>query len=265
MNVLSEMRQIRRFVRMGSGIAGARCVLLVGLLAGASGCAAAVTTALAAADIRKGIAGLQQLVGSTQTFPQLQFEVPEELASPLAGTYRGFQVVGHDTVQLYFRTTDRPAAPIVDEAGNVTGYALGGVIATSLDSLEARVAAPVMNGSNRKGGQAIFFVEGTQTPTPGARALFPAAFLGRVAEGESAAADRQDAELRRFDLVMEAPPVGELAGRGIPHDLFGAVAEGLFTLQPGGQAVYHQDYQMESGTTITLHFERISRTTLPSR
>lgn len=241
-----------------------RLALLFTIFVCFTGCAAAVNTALATVDIRKGIAGLQQLIGSTRSAPPVALEIPEDLASPLAGTYRGFQVVGHDTVHLYVRTTDRAAAPIVDEVGNVTGYALGGIVATSLDSLEARVGAPSGSRGQRRGGRAMFFVEGTQAPTPGARALFPAAFMGQVAKGESAIADRHNAELRRFDIDMEAPAVSELSGRGIPDDLFATVAEGLFTLHPGGEAIYHQDYEIEGGDTLTLHFERISRTALPS-
>ena len=248
--------------RVRSGIAGA---VLLGVLAISTGCAAAVSAALAAGDIRKGIAGLQQLVGGTRSLQGLQLEVPDDLASPLAGTYRGFQALGADTVHFYVRTAERAAAPIVDEAGNITGYALAGLVATTLDTLEARVGAPlaVARRNARRGGRSVFFVEGTQVPTPGARALFPAAFLGRVSPGESAAADRQDAELRRLDLDMGAPNYDDLAGRGIPHELFGSVADGVFTLRPDGGAVYHQEYEMENGQILTLHFERISRTTLP--
>src|SRR5690606_7662736 len=118
-----------------------------------------------------------------------------------------------DTIHFYVRTTTHPAAPIVDAAGNVTGYALPGVVATALDTLEARVEALASGGEEGRGGRSIFFVEGTQTPTPGARALFPAAFLGRVAAGESPRADRQDAELRRLRLDMNAPNLDDLAGQ----------------------------------------------------
>lgn len=219
---------------------------------------------LAATEIRRGIAGLQQLVGFTQSLPMAELELPEELESPLIGTYRASQVLGDDTVRYYVRTAARPISPIIDEAGNVTGYVLPALAASTLDTLEARVGAPATRTNSRRGGQAMFFIEGTQAPTRGARSLYPAAFLGRLQRGESAAADRQDAELRALDIDMEAPNFGTLAGRGIPHELFGSVADGVFSLTPSGAAVYHQEYELEDGRTLTLHYERISRTTLPS-
>ena len=82
---------------------------------------------------------------------------------------------------------------------------------------------------------------------------------GSAPEANSVRVPKEDA-----DLAMDAPGLGDLEGQGIPHELFDSVAEGIFTLTPEGAAVYHQDYEMEDGRTLTLHFERISATTLPT-
>src|SRR5690606_33859283 len=100
-------------------------------------------------------------------------------------------------------------------------------------------------------------------PDPAARSLYPAAFLGRVAKGESEAADRQREELEELEIDLEAPRAETLQGQGIAHERFGSVAEGIFTLSPDGSATYKQEYRTEDERTLTLHFERISTTTLP--
>lgn len=252
-------RDSRRGRSYGRGYALA---LLVILSSASTGCAAALTAASAAGEIRSGFAGLQQLVRSTEPLP-VDTAAPasaETLPSPLAGTYRGHQVLGRDTVRYYIRTASRPSAQIVDSIGNVTGYALSGITATSLDSLESRIGN--LAASRTQGGRAMLFIEGTQAPTPGARALYPAAILGQLRRGESPAADRQADELRRLEIDMEAPNV-DLTGRGIPHELFGSVAEGIFTVRPDGTATYEQEHTLADGRVLELSFERISPTTLP--
>lgn len=239
---------------------------LVALLL-STGCAAAAGAAMAAVQIQKGFAGLQQLLAVSREQPApalaLAIESRPAFTTPLAGTYRGYQALGDDTIHYYVRTTDDPVAPIVDQAGTTTGYALAGIAATSLDSLEACVRQRSDGYVGHPGGAAVFFVEGVQPPSPGARALYPAAFLGKVAPGESEAADRQDAELRQLELELAAPESTELAATTIPHELFGTVAEGVFTLHPDGAAAYRQEYQVEDGRMLVLQFERISETTLP--
>lgn len=228
-----------------------------------SGCAAAAGAALAANEIRQGIAGVHQLVAGARSLQQEEVEFTRELHSPLAGTYRGVQVLGSDTVRYYVRTAERPAAPIVDESGAVTGYVLPGLAAVTLDSLEARVAALDRLDADELQGRVLFFVEGTQAPDLNARTLYPAAFLGRPAPRESRELDRQDAELRRLGIELEAPEFEELSGQGIRHELFGSVAEGIFTVRPRGEAEYHQQLEVGEGRSLVLHFERISATTLP--
>lgn len=251
-------RDLRR--NTGHGRAAALALLVI-LSSGFTGCAAALTAAGAAGEIRSGFAGLQQLVRSTEPLPpDAVAPALTEAASPLAGTYRGHQVLGRDTVHYYIRTASRPSAQIVDSIGNVTGYALTGITATSLDSLEARVGSAAANRTS--GGRAMLFIEGTQAPTPGARALYPAAILGQLRRGESPAADRQATELRRLEIDLEAPNV-ELSGRGIPHELFGSVAEGVFTVRPDGTATYEQEHTLSDGRVLELSFQRISPTTLP--
>jgi hypothetical protein len=237
--------------------------LATGLAVATSGCAAAVGAALAAGEIGQGIAGLQQLLAFSRDQPAAEVELPEAFATPLAGTYRGFQVLDGDTVGYYVRTARQPVAAIVDQSGTVTGYALSGIAAASLDSLEARVRQRSDPDPEPRGGRTVFFVEGTQPPSPGARALYPGAFLGRVASGESRTADRQYRELIELELEMDAPGVTELSGQSIPHELFGTVAEGVFTVRPDGAVVYHQEYEVSEDRLLVLHFERISETTLP--
>lgn len=229
-----------------------------------SGCASAVSAVLSADDLRQGFAGLQQLVGLAKSLPESEVDLPDDLSTPLAGTYRGTQVLGEDTIRFYIRTAANPTAPIVDAEGNVTGYVLAGIMAASLDSIEARADQAGARLSPRRGGRAMFFVEGTQPPTPGARALYPGAFLGQLARGESAPADRQAAELQTLQIDTQAPSFADVAGRGIPHELFGSVAEGMFSVRPNGVTSYEQDYQLEDGRALSLRFDRMSRTTLPA-
>jgi hypothetical protein len=251
------------FVAPGRSRSLAGIVVLLAALTVSTGCVAAVGAAMAAQEIRQGLAGVQQLVAGARSLRTTELEIPQTLDAPLAGTYRGYQALGDDTVRYFVRTVSRPAAPILDDAGNVTGYVLPGIAAASLETLEAGVGAWTRRESGEGAGRAIFFVEGTQAPEPNVRSLYPAAFLGRLARGESEAADRQAAELRRLELDMEAPDFSRLSGQGIPHELFGSVAEGIFTVRPDGAAVYHQEYETEDGRTVILHFERISETTLP--
>lgn len=241
---------------------GGTALLTLGAIAASSGCAAAVGAAMAAQELRRGFAGVQQLVGNARSLRDAEIELPRDLTSPLAGTYRAHQLLGEDTLVYYVRTVERPTAPIIDEAGLMRGYVLAGLAASSLESLEARVGQRGLADEEDE-GRALFFVEGTQPPDPSARTLYPAAFLGRVASGESAEADRQREELEELEIEMQAPEVDELEGRGIPYELFDSVAEGLFTLTPTGDAVYEQEYQAEDGRTLELRFERISGTTLP--
>ncbi|HEX6069247.1 MAG TPA: hypothetical protein VFZ18_05470 [Longimicrobiaceae bacterium] len=239
-------------------------IALVAALANTSGCAAAVGAAMAADRLQRGLAGVRQLVANSRPLESGEVDLSRALASPLAGTYRAVQVLGNDTVHYYLRTTERPTAPIMDEEGNLTGHVLPGIAAATLDTLEARVSARSAGTTDQPAGHALFLIEGTQVPDPNARTLYPAAFLGRVAPGESDAADAQAEALLAADLAMDAPALDDLEGQGIPHELFDSVAEGIFTLTPEGAAVYHQDYEMEDGRTLTLHFERISATTLPA-
>jgi hypothetical protein len=254
----------RACFRPATGPRRAGLVALVGLLVVGSGCAAAAGAALAANEIRQGIAGVQQLVAGARSLQEEEVGVARELRSPLAGTYRGFQALGDDTVDYYVRTAERPAAPILDEAGGVTGYVLPGIAAVTLDTLESRVGARDRLDSDDLQGRVMFFVEGTQAPDLNARTLYPAAFLGRPVSRESTELDRQDSELRRRDIDLEAPEFDDLSGQGIRHELFGSVAEGIFTLRPGGDAEYHQELEVDEARTLTLHFERISATTLPA-
>ncbi len=228
-----------------------------------SGCATAVGAAMAAQEIRQGLVGIQQLVTGSRSTEAAEIELPTTLVAPVAGTYRGYQVLGADTVRFYLRTAQNPTAPIVDAEGEITGYALAGLVATSLDSLESRVQAWTRGRPGEEGGSALFFVEGTQQPDPNARSLFPAAFLGRLASGESPEADEQHEALLEMEVDLSAPGVNDLTGRGIVQQLFSSVAEGIFTLHPGGNAVYRQESEMEGGDSLILHFERISTTTLP--
>lgn len=245
---------IRTASRVASAIAA--CSLL-------AGCGAAVGAVLAAGDLREGFAGLQELVGFTRTLPSTETEISAELANPLAGTFRGMQLLGEDTVRFYIRTSARPTASIVDEEGNVTGYALPAIMAASLDSIEAGADLPPARFDTRRGGRAIFFVEGTQPPTPGARALYPGAFLGQLVRGESAEADSQAAALQALQIDLQAPSIGDLAGRRIPHEQFASVAEGVFSVGGNGGVSYEQEYDLDDGRSFSLQFERISRTTLP--
>lgn len=237
--------------------------LLLGLLCTSGGCAAAVGAAMAAQELRQGFAGVQQLVANSRSLPGPEERLPPALEAPIAGTYRGQQVFGADTLVLYVRTTARPAAPIVDGEGNLMGYALAGIAATNLDTLEARVRGGASTGRGDSSGTAIFFVEGTQAPDAKARTLYPAAFLGRVAAGESARADSLDADLRALGIDLRAPDLGALSGRGLPYELFDSVADGVFTLNPAGEAIYEQDYDTADGRELRLRFDRISATTLP--
>lgn len=228
-----------------------------------SGCATAIGAAMAAGEIRQGLAGLQQLVAGSTAAEPITVAMPDSLSAPVAGTYRGFQALGDDTVRFYLRTAAAPSAPIVDSTGVITGYALAGIAAASLDTLEMRTANWSVVGEEEDGGRAIFFIEGTHAPAPTARALYPAAFLGRVSAAESATAAMQHDTLMAMAVDMSAPPIDELAGLRIAQQLFSSVAEGVFTLNPGGGAVYRQEYEIEDGRRLTLHFERMSRTTLP--
>jgi hypothetical protein len=235
---------------------------LIAVLALTSGCAAAVGAALAAGDIRQGLAGVQQLVGSARSLRSAEVAAVRNLTSPLGGTYRGYQALGTDTVRFFVRTAENPTAAIVDQSGNITGYVLPGIAAMTLETLEGRVRQWTA-GEASPGGRAMFFVEGTQRPDPNVRTLLPAAFLGRVAPGESQQADRQDAALRRLEIEMEAPDLRTMEGQGIPHELFSSVAEGIFTLRPDADAVFRQEHRVPDGRMLTLHFERISTTVLP--
>jgi hypothetical protein len=239
-------------------------LMLPVLVSSLGGCAAALGAALAAGEIRQGVAGVQDLISGARRVSSDGITLPPDLATPLAGTYRGFQALGSDTVHYFIRTMDRPTIPILDLSGNVTGYVLPGIAATSLDTLEARVRQWSVDGSEGRMGRAMFFVEATGMPDPNVRTLYPSAFLGRVAPGESRSADRQHEELRRRDVQLDTPSFEELAGRGIPHEGFNTVAEGIFTLRPGGEAFFRQEYRMDDGRTLVLHFERISATTLPN-
>jgi hypothetical protein len=242
---------------------GAKGALLMGVLMGTSGCMAAVGAAMAVGEIRQGIAGVQQLVAGSRSLLSTEVALTRELSTPLAGTYRGFQVLGTDTAHYFIRTQASPVAPILDQAGNINGYVLAGIAAANLETLERRVGTWAERRDAAPGGRAMFFVEGTQAPDPNARNLYPAAFLGRLARGESPQLDRQAEALRELEIEIEAPTFRHLEGQGIPHELFGTVAEGLFTLRPDGAAVFRQEYEVEDGTTLILHFERISSTTLP--
>ena len=95
------------------------------------------------------------------------------------------------------------------------------------------------------------------------RTLYPAAFLGRLAAGESPAADSLYAVLETMQVDLEAPDLGELSGRGIPHELFGGVAEGVMAVDAAGSASYHQENRLPDDRVMVLQFERISGTTLP--
>lgn len=243
------------------GRAAAIVATVVGTLT-LAGCGAAIGAAMAAGDIRQGIAGLQQLVAGSRADAPVAAEVPPDLTAPVAGTYRGYQALGEDTVRFYLRTTSAPAAPIVDSAGGVTGYALAGLAAVTLDTLEVRGSGWAA-GVDEPAGRVVFFVEGTQPPEPAARTLYPAAFLGRVDTEESPVAAAQHDTLRALQLDMTAPPLEELEGVGIADRLFRSVAEGLFTVQPDGGAVYRQESELEDGRELVLHFERMSATTLP--
>ncbi|HEX6927585.1 MAG TPA: hypothetical protein VF167_19325 [Longimicrobiaceae bacterium] len=250
---------------MTSGISRGRAlVLAVVVLAcgGMSGCAAALGAAAAAQNLQRGLAGVQQLVASSRSLIGDEAAIAAELPeSPLAGTYTATQVLDDDTVRYYVRTASRPAAPIVDSAGVATGYALTGLVAASLDSLEHLVGR--MEAAEPVEGRAVFFVEGTQPPDPNARTLLPAAYLGEVESPDTAVAERQEEELEEMGVDLEAPPPEALAGQGISHELFRSVAEGVFTLTPTGEAVFEQQYRAEDGRTLTLRLERISPTTLP--
>lgn len=120
-----------------------------------SGCAAAMGAAVAAREIRQGFSGVQQLVASSRSLLGGEAALPATLETPLAGTYRATQVLDSDTVVFYVRTVARPTAPILDAEGKPTGYALAGLAAASLDSLESRI------GRGGAEGSAVFFVEGT--------------------------------------------------------------------------------------------------------
>lgn len=241
----------------------ATMVLLLALAPLTGGCAAAVGAAMAAQELRQGFAGIRALVSSTRPVETPQLETVRAAASPLAGTYRAVQVLEADTLLYYVRTVSRPSLPIVDSAGVTTGYALAGIAATSLDTLEVRVGQYAAGTLPDSGGRAFFFIEGVKAPDPAARSLYPAAFLGRVASGESEAADRQHAALRALELDLEAPRAEALRGQGIAHETFGSVADGIFTLSPDGSAAYQQEYETSDDRSLTLRFERISTTTLP--
>lgn len=249
----------RRTASQGRSVA--MVATLVGAVA-ATGCGAAIGAAMAAGDIRQGIAGLQQLVAGSRAATPVPAEVPADLTAPVAGTYRGYQALGDDTMRFYLRTTSAPTAPIVDSAGGVTGYALAGLAALTLDSLEVRGTGWTV-GEDERAGRVVFFVEGTQPAEPAARTLYPAAFLGRVATEESPAAAAQYDTLSALELDMTAPPLDELEGLGIADRLFRSVAEGLFTVEPDGGAVYRQESRLEDGRMLALRFERMSATTLP--
>src|SRR5690606_37175857 len=154
-----------------------------------SGCAAAMGAAVAAREIRQGFSGVQQLVASSRSLLGGEAALPATLETPLAGTYRATQVLDSDTVVFYVRTVARPTAPILDAEGKPTGYALAGLAAASLDSLESRI------GRGGAEGSAVFFVEGTAPPAAGGRTLYAAAFLGRLPEGDSPRADSLNARL----------------------------------------------------------------------
>ena len=178
------------------------------------------------------------------------------------GTYRGWQIMGKDTVVFYVRTVSAPSAPLVEDDGDVSGYALQGVASASLDSLEVWVGRGMPTDS-AGGGNALFVIEGTQPPETSARTLYPAAFLGRLAAGESPAADSLYAVLETMQVDLEAPDLGELSGRGIPHELFRGVAEGVMAVDAAGSASYHQENRLPDDRVMVLQFERISGTTLP--
>ena len=226
------------------------------------GCATAIGAAMAAGEIRQGIAGLQQLVAGSKTESPVAAALPDDLTAPVAGTYRGYQALGSDTVHFYLRTTAAPSAPIVDSAGAVTGYALAGLAAVTLDTLEVRGTDWRAADDDSDDGRIVFFVEGTQPPERTARTLYPAAFLGRVAARDPAVASQYDT-LSALELDMTAPAPHELEGHGIAARLFRSVAEGLFTMEPGGGAVYRQQSELEDGRALVLHFERMSASTLP--
>ncbi len=247
----------------GMMIHGLRLALVIMVIAFVSGCAAAIGAASAAGEIRRGIAGLQQLVDQPDDSAEVQVRLPATVDAPIAGTYRGFQALGRDTLWYYLRTAPRPIAVIADSAGTVTGYALHGIAAVALDTLERRVAELTRLDGEDPQGRMVFFVEGTHPPSMTGRSLYPAAFLGRPTASESAVARRQEAALRATGLTMEAPEFDTLRGQAIPHEQFGSVAEGIFTLRADDAAVYEQEHQLEDGETFILRFERISRTTLP--
>lgn len=250
--------------RISSGRAtAAAVVLMLGVAAG--GCAAAVGAAVAAQNLQKGLAGVQQLVASSRSLMGQEAEITDSLEeSPLAGTYQATQVLDGDTLHYYVRTMRRPAAPIVDSAGGATGYVLAGLAAVSLDTLERRIGElGAVAEADEVDGRAAFFVEGTQPPDPNARTLLPAAYLGEVDADGSPIAERQDEALEEMGIELEAPSIDELAGQAIPHELFRSVAEGVFTLTPAGDAAYEQEYRSDDGRTLMLRLERISTTTLP--
>lgn len=236
--------------------------LLFLVLASSSGCAAAVGAAVAAQEIRQGFSGVQQLVASSRTLLGAEADLPASLETQLAGTYRGWQTLGSDTAVFYVRTVARPTAAIVNDDGEPTGYALAGIAAASLDSLEARVgrAGAADTGA---GGSAVFFVEGTQPAGGSARTLYAAAFLGQLPRGESPDADSLAATLRERGIDLQAPSAEVLTGRALSHELFDDVADGVFTLTGSGEAVYEQEVDTEGDGELELRFERISATTLP--
>ena len=238
----------------------ARFLLMLLSTAGAgTGCAAAVGAAVAARELQQGFAGVQQLVASSRSLLGQEAGLPAALETPLAGTYRGWQVLDADTVTFYVRTVARPSAPIMDGEGRATGYALAGLAAASLDSLEVRVGRAGGGGE----GSAVFFVEGTAAPEAGARTLYAAAFLGSLPAGESPRADSLSAALRTMGVELRAPAPEALSGRALPHELFDEVADGVFTLSGSGEAVYEQEVELEADRELELRFERISATTLP--
>lgn len=235
--------------------------VVVMMCVAAAGCAAAVGAAVAAQNLQKGLAGVQQLVASSRSLVGQEVEITAALEeSPLAGTYQATQILDGDTLRYYVRTTRLPAAPIVDSAGGATGYVLAGLAALSLDTLERRIGK--LEGVDEVDGRAVFFVEGTQAPDPNARTLLPAAYLGEV-DADAPIVERQEEALEEMGIDLEAPSIDELAGQAIPHELFRSVAEGVFTLTPAGDAAYEQEYRSDDGRTLVLRLERISATTLP--
>src|SRR5690606_2663125 len=145
----------------------AEAALAIGMVVAVTGCAAAVGAAVAAGGLRQGLAGVQQRVANSRSLGAEAGTLPASLTSPLGGTYGAHQVLGSDTLVYYVRTASRPAAPIMDENGRVTGYVLAGIAATTLDTLEARLRDRA-GDADRPDGNAIFFIEGTQPATPNA-------------------------------------------------------------------------------------------------